>query len=69
MLDKLKAVLDFIDYGHSDLYSAQNDLPDYDGNSSSRDYMSQAESYIFNAKEALEKAISELENISEKLGW
>ena len=61
MLDKLKAILDFIDYGHSELYSAQNDLPDYDGNSSSRDYMSQSESYIEEARDALEEVIEELE--------
>ena len=61
MLDKLKAILDFIDYGHSELYSAQNNLPDYDGNSSSRYYMSQAESYIEEAREGLEEVIEELE--------
>ena len=61
MLDKLKAILDFIDYSHSDLYSAQNNLPDYDGNSSSRDYMSQAESYMDEARDGLEEVIEELE--------
>ena len=61
MLDKLKAVLDFIDYGYSDLYSAKNNLPDYDGNSSSRDYMSQAESYIEEARGGLEEVIKKLE--------
>ena len=61
MLDKLKAVLDFMDYGYSDLYSAKNNLPDYDGNSSSRDYMGQAESYIEEAREGLEEVIKKLE--------
>ena len=69
LIIELKEAVDDLEYGYSELDSAVNELPDYRTNESSREYMSQAESYIFNAKEALEKAISELENISEKLGW
>ena len=32
MVNKLKDILDFIDYGYSDLYSAGDVLPDYDAN-------------------------------------
>ena len=61
MLDKLKAILDFIDYSHSEVYSAGDSLPDYEANSSSRDYISQAESYLDEAKEGLEEVIKGIE--------
>ena len=61
MLEKLKAISDFIDYGYSEVYSAQDSLPDYDANSSSRDYISQAESYLTEAKDALDEVIKKLE--------
>ena len=61
MLNKLKDILDFIDYSYSEVYSAGDSLPDYDANSSSRDYISQAESYLDEAKEGLEEIIAELE--------
>lgn len=69
ILEELNNTKDELEYGYSEVDSAVNELPDYRTNESSREYMSQAESYIFNAKETLEKAISELESISEKLGW
>ena len=61
MVNKLKDILDFIDYGYSDLYSAADSLPDYDANSSSRDYISQAESYLDEARDGLEEVIKKLE--------
>ena len=67
MLNKLKDILDFIDYGYSEVYSATDSLPDYDANSSSRDYMSQAETYLDEAKTALEEVIEELEK--NVVGW
>ncbi len=61
MVNKLKDILDFIDYGYSDLYSAADSLPDYDANSSSRDYISQAESYLDEARDGLQEVIEKLE--------
>jgi len=61
MVNKLKDILDFIDYGYSDLYSAADSLPDYDANSSSRDYISQAESYLDEARDGLQEIIEKLE--------
>ena len=61
MLNKLKDILDFIDYSHSEVYSAGDSLPDYDANSSSRDYISQAESYLDEARDGLEEVIEKLE--------
>ena len=61
MLNKLKDILDFIDYGYSEIYSAGDVLPDYDANSSSRDYISQAESYLDEARDGLEENIVKLE--------
>ena len=61
MLNKLKDILDFIDYSYSEVYSAADSLPDYDANSSSRDYISQAESYLDEARSALEQVIEKLE--------
>ncbi len=52
--------------GHSELDSAVNELPDYKANESSKDHLHQAESYILNAREALENVIIELEDIAEK---
>jgi exonuclease VII small subunit len=69
LIIELKEAVDDLEYGYSELDSAVNELPDYRTNESSRDHMSQAESYFFNAKEVLENAIAKLEAISEKLGW
>ncbi len=37
--DKLIEVLDFLDYAHSELDTATNELPDYSANESTRNYM------------------------------
>jgi len=83
---ELKEAVSDLDYGHSELETAVNGLPDYDGvelvlthenihkgvhefsnaNESSKDHLHQAESYILNAREALENVITELEDIAEK---
>ena len=59
LIHELKATLDYLDYAYSDLYSASQELPDYDRNSSSRDYMNQAEWYLREAINGLERAIDE----------
>ena len=51
MLNKLKDILDYVDYAGSEVYSAIDSLPDYRTNESSRDYLSQAESYIDNVRD------------------
>ena len=61
MVNKLKDILDFIDYSYSEVYSAGDSLPDYDANSSSRDYISQAESYLDESRDGLEEVIKKLE--------
>ena len=61
MVNKLKDILDFIDYGYSEVYSATDSLPDYDANSSSRDYINQAESYLDEARDGLQEVIEKLE--------
>ena len=58
--DKLIEVLDFLDYAHSELDTASNELPDYSANESSSTYMSQTESYLTDAKDILENAVTEL---------
>ena len=61
MVSKLRDILDFIDYSYSEVYSAGDSLPDYDANSSSRDYISQAESYLDEARDGLQEVIEKLE--------
>ena len=58
--DKLIEVLDFLDYAHSELDTATNELPDYSANESSRTYMSQTESYLTDAKDILADAVNVL---------
>jgi len=57
-LKLLKEILANIEYGMSEVYSASESLPDYDANSSSKDYMNQAESYLEDAVYKLEEVIS-----------
>jgi hypothetical protein len=57
---KINEALEWLDYGRSDLYSGMEGLPDYRANESSRDYLSQAESYV-------QDAIDMLDNIVEGL--
>jgi hypothetical protein len=60
MLNKLREVLDYVDYAGSEVYSAIDQLPDYRTNESSRDYLSQAESYIDNVRDMLLEIVSEM---------
>ena len=65
MLDALKEVKDNLDYARSECYSAYEETPDYDCNSSGRSYISQAESYLDRANDDLEKVIDLLEELEE----
>ena len=65
MLDALKEVKDNLDYARSECYSAYEETPDYDCNSSGRSYISQAESYLDRANDDLEKVIGLLEELEE----
>ena len=58
--EKLIEVLDFLDYAHSELDTATNELPDYSANESTRNYMSQTESYLTDAKDMLTDAVNVL---------
>ena len=60
MLNKLKDILDYVDYAGSEVYSAIDSLPDYRTNESSRDYLSQAESYIDNVRDMVLQIVSEM---------
>jgi vacuolar-type H+-ATPase subunit E/Vma4 len=60
MLNKLKDILDYVDYAGSEVYSAIDSLPDYRTNESSRDYLSQAESYIDNVRDMVLEIVSEM---------
>ena len=60
MLNKLKDILDYVDYAGSEVYSAIDSLPDYRTNESSRDYLSQAESYIDNVRDMVLEIVSEI---------
>ena len=65
MLDALKEVLDNLVYARSECYSAYEETPDYDCNSSGRSYISQADSYLDRAVDDLEKVIETLEGLEE----
>ena len=58
---KLNEVLEWLDYGRSELYSGTESLPNYQANESSRDYLSQAESYLVDVEDMLKKIIEELD--------
>ena len=57
---KLEQILDSVEMGNSEVYSARDNLPDYRANESSKDQMSQSESY-------LDDAIGDLQDLLEKL--
>ena len=59
---KLNEVLEWLDYGKSELYSGMENLPDYRANESSRDSLSQAESYLVDVEDMLKKIIEELKS-------
>ena len=59
--EKLNEVLEWLDYGKSELYSGMENLPDYRANESSRDSLSQAESYLVDVEDILVKIIKELD--------
>ena len=65
MLDALKEVRDNLIYARSEVYSAYEETPDYDCNSSGRSYISQAESYLDRANDDLEAVIKLLEGLEE----
>ena len=65
MLDALKEVRDNLVYARSEVYSAYEETPDYDCNSSGRSYISQADSYLDRAVDDLEQVIETLEGLEE----
>ena len=65
MLSKLKEVLDYVDYAGSEVYSAIDSLPDYRTNESSRDYLSQAESYIDNVRDMLLEVVAKMNTVDD----
>ena len=65
MLDALKEVRDNLIYARSEVYSAYEETPDYDCNSSGRSYISQAESYLDRSNDDLEAVIKLLEGLEE----
>ena len=65
MLEALKEIRQNMDYGRSELYSGQEGIPDYDCNSSGKSYLSNAESYLWNALDDLDKVIELVEGLNE----
>ena len=65
MLEALKEVRDNVTYARSECYSAYEETPDYDCNSSGRSYMSQADSYLDRAADDLDKVIELIEGLEE----
>ena len=63
MLEALKEIRQNMDYGRSELYSGQEGIPDYDCNSSGKSYLSNAESYLWNALDDLDKVIELVEGL------
>ena len=60
LIVKLQDALLVLDYGRSDLYSGMEGLPDYRANESSRDYLSNAESYIIDAMDMLDSIVEKM---------
>jgi hypothetical protein len=65
MLDTLKEIRDHLTYARSEVYSAYEGIPDYECNASGRSYISQADSYLDNAADDLEKIIDLVEGLEE----
>ena len=65
MLDKLREVLDYVDYTDSEVYTALDHLPDYRANESSRECLSQAESYIDNVRDMLLEVVAEMNTVDD----
>tara|TARA_Y100000758_G_C15855507_1_gene350969 strand:- start:47 stop:298 length:252 start_codon:yes stop_codon:yes gene_type:complete len=65
MLEILKEIRDHLAYAKSEVYSAYEGIPDYECNSSGRSYISQADSYLDNAADDLEKIITLVEGLEE----
>ena len=65
MLDTLREVLDNLVYARSECYSAYEETPDYECNSSGRSYISQADSYLDRAVNDLEQVIEVFEGLEE----
>ena len=65
MLSKLREVLDYVDYAGSEVNSALDSLPDYRTNESSRDYLSQAESYIDNVRDMLLEVVAKMNTVDD----
>lgn len=68
MLDKLtiklQSVLNEIDYANSEIYSASDNLPDYNANSLTKDNIGNAESYLCTALDELQIVVNALEEFN-----
>ena len=65
MLEALREIRQNMDYSRSELYSGQEGIPDYDCNSSGKSYLSNAESYLWNALDDLDKVIELVEGLND----
>ena len=65
MIEALKEIRQNMEYGRSELYSGQEGIPDYDCNSSGKSYLSNAESYLWNALDDLDKVIELVEGLND----
>ena len=65
MLSKLREVLDYVDYAESEVYTALDHLPDYRANESSRECLSQAESYIDNVRDMLLEVVAKMNTVDD----
>ena len=61
--ERLRQVLDNAEYASSEVYSARENLPDYNTNESSNAMMSQAESYLDDTIGDLQDIIKKLEDL------
>ena len=60
---RLEQILDSAEMASSEVYSARENLPDYDANDSSNTMMSQAESYLDDTIGDLQDIIRKLEDL------
>jgi|TARA_B100001964_G_scaffold85818_1_gene96825 hypothetical protein len=60
MLEKLREILELVEYANSEVYSGYDSLPDYRANESSNDHMSNAECYLHEAEDLIFEMISEM---------
>ncbi len=67
MIKKLKKILDNIEYAKSEVSSAMDSVPEYECNSAGKEFISQAESYLFDAEWDLKEVVAQLGLMIEEL--